>query len=329
VKHYDERVTDIDSILVVSFGGPEQAGDIMPFLRNVTTGRNVPDERLARVAEQYQAIGGRSPINDQARALIAALKPELAARNIALPIYWGNRNWAPYLSDAVQDMKNDGRRHAVAFVTSAYSSYSSCRQYRENIAAAQSEAGSDAPIINKIGQFYDRPGFVDPFVRNTRDALERINGSTALVFTAHSIPTAMAQHARYEAQLIQVASTIANAFDNRYPWSLSYQSRSGAPHVPWLEPDINDKLASLAKDGVENVVVIPIGFVSDHVEVMYDLDLQAQKTATDLGIHMQRVATPGTDPQFISMITDLISEELAGENTNRCLGDTCCLVGTH
>jgi ferrochelatase len=299
----------------------------MAFLRNVTAGRDVPEARLAKVAEQYQAIGGRSPINDQARSLIAALEPELASRDIDLPVYWGNRNWTPYLNDAVARLVADGRRHAVAFVTSAYSSYSSCRQYRENIAEAQRLAGN-APVINKIGQFYDRPGFVEPFVRSTRAALAAFHegDEVALVFTAHSIPEAMAAHCRYEAQLLETSAVIANAFDNKYSWDLVWQSRSGPPQVPWLEPDVNDHLKSLNDKGIRNAVIVPVGFVSDHVEVLYDLDTQARATAEQLGMHIERAATPGTDPQYVSMVADLIQEEINGTNTNRCLGDACCLA---
>lgn len=320
-------MADIDSILLVSFGGPEHPDDVLPFLRIVTAGRNVPDERLTKVAGQYEKIGGRSPINDQARELIAAMRAELDTRNVDLPIYWGNRNWDPFLATTMKEMAADGRRHAVAFVTSAYSSYSGCRQYLEDIDRARAEVGPDAPEITKIGQFYDEPGFIEPFARKTADALQRIGtDSTAIVFTAHSIPLSMAAHCRYESQLMEAAQLVVKNADISAPWSLVYQSRSGSPHVPWLEPDINEHLAELKEKGFEKVVVVPVGFISDHVEVMYDLDIQARKTAANLGLQMERIGTPGTDREFIVMIGDLITKELDGTRTSRCLGQTCCLA---
>lgn len=316
----------IDSILFVSFGGPEKPDDVMPFLKNVTAGRDVPEARLQIVADQYLQFGGKSPINDQNRALISALRQELDANDIDLPIYWGNRNWAPYLRDAVEDMIRDGRKHAVAIVTSAYSSYSSCRQYQEDIATAV--AGTDVRV-DKAGQFYDTPGFVDPFVDGLSAAMDKArqqcnSSEIAIVFTAHSIPSSLAQTCRYEDQLRRTAQRVVVQADVSERWDLAFQSRSGSPHVPWLEPDINDRITSLAGEGVKYVIVVPIGFVSDHQEIIYDLDFTAANTAQALGIAFARVATPGTDTRFVAMLRELVQRHVNGENTIRCLGASCC-----
>jgi ferrochelatase len=300
-----------DALLLVSFGGPEHPDDVLPFLTNVTRGRNVPPERLAEVAEHYKHFGGVSPINQQCRDLLAALK---SSSNI--PVYWGNRNWHPMLADTVAQMRDDGVRHALAFVTSAYGGYSSCRQYLEDIAAARAAVGQDAPVIEKLRHFHDHPGFVEPHADAVRAARATLPaGDVRLVFTAHSIPVSMASTAGpdgglYEKQLNETAGLVASLGAPDLPWDLVWQSRSGPPHVPWLEPDVNDHLRALAEKGVTGVVVSPIGFVSDHLEVIWDLDNEAADTARRLGMAYARAGTPGTDPRFVAMVHDLVSERV-------------------
>jgi len=310
-----------DAFLLVSFGGPEGPDDVMPFLRNVTRGRGVPEARLAAVAEHYYAFGGLSPINQQCRDLLVAVRADFAASGLALPVYWGNRNWSPYLADTVRAMAADGVRRAVAFVTSAYSSYSSCRQYLDDIERARAAVGPRAPGIDKIRRFFNHPGFIEPFADHARTALASLPGDVRddahLVFTAHSIPVAMAEASgpsggrRYVAELTEAARLIAERLGGTHPWTLAYQSRSGPPSQPWLEPDVRDHLAELAKSGTLAVVVIPVGFVTDHMEVRHDLDLEAAHAADALGLAFARAATPGTDPRFASMITELVRERLA------------------
>jgi protoporphyrin/coproporphyrin ferrochelatase len=317
-----------DAFLLVSFGGPEGPDDVMPFLENVTRGRGVPPERLAGVAQHYYAFGGVSPINQQCRDLLSAVRSDFAASGLALSLYWGNRNWTPYLSDTVRAMADDGVRRAVAFVTSAYSSYSSCRQYLEDIERARAAVGPGAPAIDKIRRFFNHPGFIEPFAENARAALATlpagVGGDAHLVFTAHSIPVAMAQSSgpakenggsegggRYVAELTEAARLIAERIPGgSHSWSLAYQSRSGPPSQPWLEPDVRDHIGELAKSGTSAVVVIPVGFVSDHMEVRHDLDVEAAQTAETLGLAFARAATPGTHPRFASMITELVRERL-------------------
>jgi len=318
-----EGMPSYDAFLLVSFGGPEGGDDVMPFLANVTRGRNVPPERLASVAEHYYAFGGVSPINQQCRDLLAAVRADFAAAGLPLPLYWGNRNWTPYLTDAVRQMAEDGVRRAVAFVTSAYSSYSSCRQYLDDIEGARAAVGPDAPRIDKIRRFYNHPGFIEPFADNVRAALAtlpaEVRGEAHLVFTAHSVPCAMAEASgpawekgRYVTELTEAARLIAERTAARaHPWSLAYQSRSGPPSQPWLGPDVRDHLGELAKSGTTAVVVIPVGFVSDHMEVRHDLDVEAAETADSLGLAFARAATPGTSPRFASMITELVRERTA------------------
>jgi protoporphyrin/coproporphyrin ferrochelatase len=312
-----------DAFLLVSFGGPEGPDDVMPFLRNVTRGRGVPPERLAEVAEHYRAFGGVSPINSQCRDLLAAVRADFAAGGLSLPLYWGNRNWSPYLADTVRAMAADGVHRALAFVTSAYSSYPSCRQYLDDIERARAAAGPRAPRIDKIRRFFNHPGFIEPFADHARAALARLPGDVReeahLVFTAHSIPVAMAEASgpsggrRYVAELTEAAHLIAERIvGSRHPWTLAYQSRSGPPSVPWLEPDVRDHLAELAKSGTTAVVVVPVGFVSDHMEVRHDLDVEAARTAESLGLAFARAATPGTHPRFASMITELVRERMGG-----------------
>ncbi len=313
-----------DAFLLVSFGGPEGPDDVMPFLRNVTRGRAVPEERLADVAEHYYAFGGVSPINQQCRDLLTTVRADFAASGLALPVYWGNRNWSPYLADTVRAMAADGVRRAAAFVTSAYSSYSSCGQYLDDIEQARAAAGADAPVIDKLRRFFNHPGFIEPFAEHARAALATLPGDVRedahLVFTAHSIPVAMAEASgpsggrRYVAELTEASLLIAERLGGTHPWTLAYQSRSGPPSQPWLEPDVRDHLAELAKSGTRAVVVIPVGFVSDHMEVRHDLDLEAARTADDLGLAFARAATPGTHPRFASMITELVRERLAPDD---------------
>jgi ferrochelatase len=304
-----------DALLVLSFGGPEGPDDVLPFLRNVTRGRDVPETRLATVAEHYHRFGGRSPINDQCRTLVAALRDELARHGIELPVYWGNRNWHPLVADVVAGMAADGIARALVFVTSAFGSYPGCRQYREDLAAAAEGAGPGAPALTKLRLFYNHPGFVEPLAENLRLAVAGTGrGRDAkVVFTAHSLPLAMAAGCDYVAQLHDAAGLVMTAAGlGGRPHDLAYQSRSGPPSVPWLEPDVNDHLVALASEGVERVAVVPIGFVSDHFEVIFDLDTQALATARRLGLGFIRVPTVGTHPRFVAMIRELVEERTRG-----------------
>ncbi len=301
------------ALLVVSFGGPEKPDDVMPFLGNVTRDRGIPPERLQEVAQHYYHFAGKSPINDQCRELIHALRHELDEHGIKLPIYWGNRNWYPYLADTLREMRSDGITRCLAFVTSAYSSYSGCRQYRENLSAAQMEIGEGAPQIDKLRVFYNHPGFITACADRVREALtqfsreERIN--LRLVTTAHSIPCSMAQTSAYERQLRETGRLLAEAVQLEN-WDLVYQSRSGPPTQPWLEPDILDHLRNLHAEGVRNVLLAPIGFTSDHMEVLFDLDTEARELAAQLEMKVIRAGTAGTHPAFISAIRELIQERL-------------------
>ena len=324
-----------DALLVVSFGGPEGMDDVMPFLENVLRGRNVPRERMLSVSHHYEMFGGVSPINQQNRNLIAALKEELETHGPNLPIYWGNRNWHPLLPDTLRQMAADGVQNALAFVTSAYSSYSSCRQYRENIASAQEKVGAGAPRVDKLRAFYNHPLFIEANVDHVRDAWSQIEQPAELVFTAHSIPDSMAANCDYAAQLQEAGGLIAAALELE-SWRVVYQSRSGSPSQPWLGPDIADCLRELNAQGVKNVVVAPIGFVSDHMEIVYDLDFEAQNLARELGMKMVRAATAGTHPSFVKMIRELVLERINNEPP-RFLGSRgpvhdvcpadCCRVG--
>jgi len=317
-----------DAFVLVSFGGPEGPEDVLPFLRNVTRGRGIPEERLAEVAEHYRHFGGVSPINAQCRELLAALRVEFAQAGLDLPSYWGNRNWAPYLADTVRRMRDDGVRRALAFVTSPYGSYSSCRQYLDDIARARAEV-EGAPEIDKIRHYHDHPGHIAPHVDAVRAALATLpperRSTTRLVFTAHSIPSAMAATAgptggRYEAQLREVGALVAARAAPDIPWDLVWQSRSGPPQVPWLEPDVSDHLATLSEAGTTSVVVSPIGFISDHLEVVWDLDTEAARTARRLGLDFARAATAGTDPRFVTMIRELVTERLDPGSPRPALG---------
>jgi protoporphyrin/coproporphyrin ferrochelatase len=293
---------EYDSLLILSFGGPEKPEDVMPFLEIVLRGRNVPRPRMLEVAEHYYHFGGKSPINDQNRALIAALERELAEHGPHLPIYWGNRNWHPFLGDTLRRMRDEGARRAMAFVTSAYGSYSSCRQYREDIDRARAEVGPDAPVVDKLPAFHSHPGFIETMADRTLEALARLPGGE-LLFSAHSIPRAMAESSHYEQQLRETCERVAQAV-GRSEWRLVYQSRSGPPNQPWLEPDICDYLRQARP---KEAIVVPIGFTSDHMEVVYDLDTLARSVCEELGIRMERAPTAGTHPRFVRMIRELVT----------------------
>lgn len=339
-------VTDpYDALLLVSFGGPERPEDVVPFLENVTRGRGIPRARLEEVGQHYFLFGGRSPINDQNKALIAALEQDLAEHGLDLPVYWGNRNWAPYLDDTVAQMAADGVRRAICVTTSAYSSWSSCRQYLDNLegALAALPEGVAAPRLDKVRAYYDHPGFVsantDGVLAALADLPDEVRDAARLVFVTHSIPISMSESSgpeggAYVAQHLDVAATVAArvaaATGVERPHELVYCSRSGAPHVPWLEPDVNDRLEELAGEGAAAVVLIPVGFVSDHMEVVYDLDTEALATAERLGIPARRAASAGTHPAFVSAIRELVLERAAAERTapqacvDRC-PPGCCL----
>jgi ferrochelatase len=343
-------VTSYDALLVVSFGGPEGPDDVLPFLDNVLRGRNVPRERMLEAAEHYQHFGGVSPLNEQNRQLIAALEKELAVHGPRLPIYWGNRNWHPLLADTLRQMAADGVKRALAFVTSAFSSYSGCRQYREDIASARAEVGPAAPQVDKLRVFFNHPGFIEPMIERTRDALARISAerrdATLLVFTAHSIPKAMADGCSYVVQLHSACELVASGISTPHlswdragvsvPWHLVYQSRSGPPQQPWLEPDIGEFITAKHGAGrLRDVVIVPIGFISDHMEVLYDLDTEVKQLCNSLGIQMVRAATVGTHPRFVRMIRELIDERTSGTRHRSSLGalgpkedvcpDDCCV----
>ena len=324
-----------DAILVTSFGGPESPDDVMPFLENVLRGKNVPRERMLEVAEHYYHFGGKSPINDQNRQLIAALEAELAQHGPRLPIYWGNRNWYPMLTDTLRQMKADGVRRGLAFVTSAYSSYSGCRQYREDIARAQQTAGEGAPIVDKIRAFHNHPGFVEAVADRVQQALAKIpedrREAAHLIYTAHSIPVAMSQGCDYEKQLKETGRLVAEELGHK-EWRLVYQSRSGPASQPWLEPDILDCLREIkARGGSSDIVIAPIGFVSDHMEILFDLDTQARELCAELGLQMVRAEAVGTHSRFIRMIRELICERLDQRQPRLALGalgprpDVCAL----
>jgi ferrochelatase len=312
-----------DAILLVSFGGPDGPDDVMPFLENVLRGRNVPRERMLEVAEHYYHFGGKSPINEQNLALLTALRGELDRRGPHLPVYWGNRNWHPLLTDTLREMADAGVKRAVAFVTSAFSSYSGCRQYRENIAAACGPLGDRAPQVDKIRVFFNHPGFVGPMAANVRAALGHFpsddRARVPVLFTAHSIPMSMADTCRYVPQLQESCRLVA-AEAGVTDWKLVYQSRSGPPTQPWLDPDICDAIRALHAEGGRRLVIAPIGFISDHMEVLYDLDTEAADLCRELGIHMVRAATVGTAPDFVAMVRDLITERAWGLPDRAAIG---------
>jgi ferrochelatase len=337
---YDPEVpVRYDAILLVSFGGPEGMDDVMPFLENVVRGKNVPPERLAVVASHYRHFGGVSPLAAQCRALLAALRVELEQHAVPLPVYGGNRNWHPLLAATLRQMADDGVKRALALFTSAYGSYPGCRQYLEDIARARAEVGERAPRVDKLRAFYNHPGFIEPLVERVAAAFEKVpeprRAAARLVFTAHSLPRALAAACDYEAELRDTASLVAFPL-GRPEHSLVYQSRSGPPSQPWLEPDIVDHLRALAREDVRDVVVAPIGFLSDHMEVVYDLDLEAKARALELGLNLVRAETVGTHPRFVAMIRELVVERTQGEGLRLQLGERgpapdecpqgCCLV---
>lgn len=318
-------MTDFDALLLVSFGGPEGMDDVIPFLENVLRGRNVPRERMLQVAHHYELFGGVSPINQQNRNLIAALKEEFEREGLRLPIYWGNRNWHPLLPDTLRQMADDGIKNALAFVTSAYSSYSSCRQYLQNISDAQTAVGPEAPRVEKLRVFYKHPLFIKANVEQIRVALGQVGDSAHLVFTAHSIPESMAANCDYASQLGQTSALIARELPIE-KWHLVYQSRSGSPMQPWLGPDVCEHLRTLCNEGVTDVVVAPIGFVSDHMEVVYDLDVEARRVADEIGMKIVRAATAGTHPSFVKMIRELVMERVNGEAPMNICAPDCCRI---
>ncbi|MGA8344559.1 MAG: ferrochelatase [Candidatus Sulfotelmatobacter sp.] len=313
-----------DAILVVSFGGPESREDVMPFLENVLRGRNVPRERMLAVAEHYYHFGGKSPINQQTRELIAALVNELSRNGPKLPVYWGNRNWHPMLAETLQEMRQDGVRRALAFVTSAYSSYSGCRQYREDIVRAQNEIGPDAPQIDKLRAFFNHPGFIEATEDRLRDAQREIPADARqnmqIVYIAHSIPLSMANTCDYVRQLEEVRKLVSAGLGVAND-ALVYQSRSGTPGQPWLEPDILDSLREVKTRNLASAVVLaPISFISDHMEVLYDLDIEARQLCDSLALPMVRAKTVGVHPKFIGMIRELILERTSEGVERRALG---------
>lgn len=338
---FDQAARHYDALLLLSFGGPEGPDDVIPFLENVTRGRNIPRERLDEVAEHYLHFGGVSPINEQNRALIAALRDELRRQEILLPVYFGNRNWEPYVTDTIAQMRADGVQRALVFVTSAFSSYSGCRQYREDVVRAVDTLGISDITFDKIRGFYNHPGYIETMIELTAERLDRIpaerRATTEVIFTAHSIPESMAKGCAYQKQLLESSQLVAGAL--RIPsWRLAYQSRSGSPAIPWLEPDILDELDTLPAAGFSDAVIVPIGFISDHMEVLFDLDHEAADRAGALGLGFQRVPTAGVHPRFVTMIRELIEERMSADPARPALGKSgplhdicplnCCLIGT-
>jgi ferrochelatase len=335
-----------DALLLLSFGGPEGPDDVVPFLENVTRGRGIPTERLKEVGQHYFLFGGVSPINDQNRALLDALRKDFAEHGLDLPVYWGNRNWAPYLTDTLREMSDAGHRRIAVLATSAYASYSGCRQYRENLAdalATLEAEGRELPRVDKLRHYFNHPGFVRPMIdgvlASLADLPEDVRTGAHLAFTTHSVPTSaadssgpVAEHGdggAYVRQHLDVARLIAEAVAREtgveHPWELVYQSRSGAPHIPWLEPDICDHLEALHGSGAPAAVMVPIGFVSDHMEVLYDLDTEATAKAAELGLPVRRSATVGADPRFAGAVRDLLLERAA---TERGIPAERCALGT-
>ncbi len=336
---YDSAAHDYDAVLVVSFGGPEGPDDVMPFLENVLEGLKLPPPAVKGIARRYERFGGVSPINAHTRDLIAALEKELASHGIDVPVYWGNRNWHPFLADTIAQMREDGIERAIAFVTSMFGSYSGCRRYREDLYAATANV-EGAPIIDKLRYGYNHPGFIEAMAERVRDALETIPADkrerAPLVFTAHSLPDSMAQHAPYVTQLGESAGLVAAAVGHER-WELAYQSNNASYGEPWLEPRIEDVLAEKGRQGVTDVVVAPIGFVCDHMEVVLDLDIEAKEAAQEAGVNLVRAGTVGSHPQFVAMIRELIEERIGARAARRALGRfgpshdfcpvDCCLSG--
>ncbi len=333
-----------DAFLLVSFGGPEQPEDVVPFLENVTRGRGIPRERLEEVGEHYFRFGGRSPINDLNRDLLKAIVEDFRGAGLALPVYWGNRNWNPYLHETIEQMKADGVRRAVCMFTSAYSSYSGCRQYRENLADAVATVGPGAPSLDRVRHYFNHPGFVEPMVDATLAALAElpagIRADAGILYVTHSIPVAMneasgrggafaqtgsdraggAYVGQHESLVAEITERVRQQTGHRFAGELVYCSRSGSPHVPWLEPDVGERIVELGKEGVPGVVVVPIGFTSDHMEVIYDLDTEAKEAAQGAGVAFTRAATAGVDPRFVSMVRELVLERSAAERARAAGG---------
>ena len=314
-----------DSILLISFGGPEGRDDVIPFLENVLRGRPVPRERMLEVAEHYYHFDGISPINGHCRELIAALRQELNARGVTLPIYWGNRNWKPMLPETLREMSAQGRRRAIGVVTAAYSSYSSCRQYRENVQQAQAAVEGTAPHVDKLRVFYNHPLFISASRHRVGTALEQIPAErrpqTHIAYSAHSIPLSMANQCDYVQQLMESCRLVSESLGiGPERWNLVYQSRSGRPEDPWLDPDVNDHLKAIRSTGVTDVVIMPIGFLSDHMEVLFDLDEEARETCQQIGLNMVRAATVGIHPDFVRMIADLIQERISNSAERPAIG---------
>jgi ferrochelatase len=323
-----------EAVLVLGFGGPEGPDDVLPFLENVTRGRGIPRERLLDVAEHYQHFGGVSPINEQNRALTAAIREELATAGVEVPVYWGNRNWEPYVEHVWKQMADDGIEHVYVFPTSAFASWSGCRQYHEDVARARSVltgvAPGGGPTAEKLPHYGDHPGFVRANADALAEALaslpDDVRDTARLVATAHSIPDTMAAVAgpaggAYQEELLRSARLVVDAVAPGRGFDLVWQSRSGPPSVPWLEPDVNDHLQALAGAGEKAVVLFPIGFVSDHVEVIWDIDNEARQTAEELGMAVARAATAGTHPAFVGMVRELLEDRRAGAPPR--LGTNC------
>ncbi|MFG2816238.1 ferrochelatase [Streptomyces sp. NPDC048410] len=337
-----------DALLLLSFGGPEGVDDVVPFLENVTRGRGIPRERLVEVGEHYFRFGGVSPINQQNRELLKAIRHDFMTNDLNVPVYWGNRNWAPYVTDTMRDMVRAGHRRIAVLATSAYASYSGCRQYREDLAGAVEQLrveGLPVPRIDKLRHYFNHPGFIEPMVDGVLDSLaklpEDVRDGAQIAFTTHSLPVVAAENSgppemyppetggAYVAQHLDVAQTIMEVVEERtgvsHAWDLVFQSRSGAPHIPWLEPDICDHLEDLHAAGVKAVVMAPIGFVSDHMEVLFDLDTEAMDKASELGMEAERSATVGADPRFAAAIRDLLLERAGAERG--CGAKTPCWTG--
>ena len=306
-----------DSLLLLSFGGPENSDDVMPFLRNVTAGRGVPDERLAVVAEQYELFGGKSPINELNQQLLCALDEELASRGHEMATFWGNRNWHPFVTDTIADLKSLGHTSTVCLVTSAFSSYSGCRQYHEDLDRARNEVPG-APNIERVRVYWDHPDFLGTaaeLLAESRDAAG-LSSETPVLHSAHSLPLSMAANCDYQQQLNEAAAIVNELAGMRGPYEVVFQSRSGPPSVPWLTPDIDQRIHELAEQGTQELLVHPLGFVADHMEVLFDLDTQSAAAAKESGVNMVRTPTVGTHPRFVSMLVDLV-EEAAGLRADR------------
>jgi ferrochelatase len=325
-----------DALLLVSFGGPEGPDDVMPFLENVVRGKNVPRERLLEAARHYELFDGVSPINGQNRALLAALVAELNANGPPLPVYWGNRNWHPLLDDAIAQMTEDGVQRALAFVASPFASYPGCRQYLEDIELARQTVGPAAPKIEKLRLFYNHPGFIEPTAERVAAAWSKIpferREDAMLLFTAHSIPVAMAEHFPYEQQLREACGLVVEILSEVSPlllgegtskgviFDLAFQSRSGPPSQAWLEPDIRDRIRQLPAEGIRDIVFVPIGFLAENMEVIYDLDVEVAGLCDELGVNMVRADVVANHPRFVRMIRELVIERLDPASPRLALG---------